>query len=104
MPTASLSRHRQAGALASAPRRNRSRAGAAGNHHRRHHRAAGVFSAAGTRYPFLVRDALDQGLLQTVLDDYLDRTVTFWMLWPASRYASPKLRVFIDHMSQHLRI
>jgi len=53
---------------------------------------------------FLVRDALDQGLLQTVLDDYLDRTVTFWMLWPASRYASPKLRVFIDHMSQHLRI
>ncbi|WP_050478325.1 LysR substrate-binding domain-containing protein [Herbaspirillum rhizosphaerae] len=53
---------------------------------------------------FLVRDALDQGLLRTVLDDYLDRTVTFWILWPASRYASPKLRVFIDHMSQHLRI
>lgn len=53
---------------------------------------------------FLVRDALEQGLLQTVLDDYLDRTVTFWMLWPASRYASPKLRVFIDHMSQQLRI
>ena len=53
---------------------------------------------------FLVRDALEQGLLRTVLDDYLDRTVVFWMLWPASRYASPKLRVFIDHMSQHLRI
>lgn len=53
---------------------------------------------------FLVREALEQGLLRTVLDDYLDRTVTFWMLWPASRYASPKLRVFIDHMSQHLRI
>ncbi|EJL94444.1 transcriptional regulator [Herbaspirillum sp. CF444] len=53
---------------------------------------------------FLVRDALEQGLLRTVLDDYLDRTVVFWMLWPASRYASPKLRVFIDHMSRHLRI
>jgi len=53
---------------------------------------------------FLVRDALEQGLLRTVLDDYLDRTVVFWMLWPASRHASPKLRVFIDHMSRHLRI
>jgi DNA-binding transcriptional LysR family regulator len=39
-----------------------------------------------------------------VLDDYLDREVVFWMLWPASRYASPKLRVFIDYMSEHLRI
>jgi DNA-binding transcriptional LysR family regulator len=53
---------------------------------------------------FIVRDALESGQLRTVLDDYMDRTVTFWMLWPASRYASPKLRVFIDYMSQHLRI
>ncbi|MFJ9535054.1 LysR substrate-binding domain-containing protein [Herbaspirillum sp. NPDC101396] len=53
---------------------------------------------------FLVREALSTGQLRTVLDDYLERTVTFWMLWPASRYASPKLRVFIDHLSQHLRI
>jgi DNA-binding transcriptional LysR family regulator len=53
---------------------------------------------------FIVHDALESGQLHTVLDDYMDRTVTFWMLWPASRYASPKLRVFIDYMSQHLRI
>jgi DNA-binding transcriptional LysR family regulator len=53
---------------------------------------------------FLVRDALANGQLRTVLDDYLDRTVHFWMLWPASRYASPKLRAFIDHLIHHLKI
>jgi DNA-binding transcriptional LysR family regulator len=53
---------------------------------------------------FMVRQALADGRLVTLLDDYLDRSVTFWMLWPASRYASPKLRVFIDHMSEHLAI
>lgn len=53
---------------------------------------------------FLVRDALASGQLVTVLDDYIDRTVVFWILWPASRYASPKLRVFIDYMSEQLRI
>jgi DNA-binding transcriptional LysR family regulator len=50
---------------------------------------------------FIIREALDEGELLTVLDDFLDKTVTFWMLWPASRYTSPKLRVFIDHMSKH---
>lgn len=53
---------------------------------------------------FLVRDAIGSGALRTVLDDYMDRTVTFWMLWPSSRYALPKLRVFIDYMSEQLRI
>jgi DNA-binding transcriptional LysR family regulator len=51
---------------------------------------------------FIIRHALDSGGLQTVLDDFIDKTVTFWMLWPASRYTSPKLRVFIDHLSRHL--
>jgi len=53
---------------------------------------------------FLVREALESGALVTVLDKYLEREVVFWMLWPASRYAAPKLRVFIDYMSDHLRI
>jgi DNA-binding transcriptional LysR family regulator len=53
---------------------------------------------------FLVRDALQCGQLITALDDYVDREVVFWILWPASRYASPKLRVFIDYMGAHLRI
>ena len=53
---------------------------------------------------FLVHDALQSGQLITVLDDYVDREVVFWILWPASRYASPKLRVFIDYISEHLHI
>jgi DNA-binding transcriptional LysR family regulator len=53
---------------------------------------------------FLVREALASGELQVVLDDFIDQTVTFWILWPASRYASPKLRVFIDYVSEHLQI
>ena len=53
---------------------------------------------------FIVRDELENGQVVTVLDDYMDQTVTFSMLWPASRFASPKLRVFIDYVVQHMRI
>ncbi len=53
---------------------------------------------------FIVRDELASGQLVTVMDEFLDKTVTFWVLWPASRYASPKLRVFIDFLQQNLRI
>jgi DNA-binding transcriptional LysR family regulator len=53
---------------------------------------------------FVVRDALASGELQIVLGDYIDQTVTFWILWPSSRYASPKLRVFIDYIAQNLRV
>lgn len=53
---------------------------------------------------FLVRDELASGALQIVLGDYIDQTVTFWILWPASRYASPKLRVFIDYIGENLRV
>ncbi|ELX07999.1 hypothetical protein Jab_2c00410 [Janthinobacterium sp. HH01] len=42
--------------------------------------------------------------LQIILADYMEQTVTFTMLWPASRYASPKLRVFIDYVVQNMRI
>lgn len=53
---------------------------------------------------FLVREALKAGDLRTVLDNYIERDVVFWMLWPASRHPSPKLRVFIDYMCAYLRI
>jgi DNA-binding transcriptional LysR family regulator len=53
---------------------------------------------------FIVADELKDGRLQTILDDYMDQTVTFSMLWPSSRYASPKLRVFIDYVVQNLRV
>jgi DNA-binding transcriptional LysR family regulator len=53
---------------------------------------------------FIVADALADGRLVTLLDDHMDQTVTFYMLWPSSRYASPKLRVFIDYVVQNMRL
>lgn len=53
---------------------------------------------------FIVADELRDGRLVTILDDYMDQTVTFSMLWPSSRYASPKLRTFIDYVVQHMRV
>ncbi len=47
---------------------------------------------------FMVNQAVREGRLQRVLDDYLEHRGSFWMLWPSSRHASAKLRVFIDHM------
>jgi DNA-binding transcriptional LysR family regulator len=51
---------------------------------------------------FMVRESVEQGRLRLVLDEYLDHRGSFWMLWPSSRYASAKLRVFIDHMCARL--
>ncbi|QLG92542.1 LysR family transcriptional regulator [Pseudomonas yamanorum] len=51
---------------------------------------------------FMVRESVEQGRLQRVLDDYVEHSGSFWMLWPSSRHASAKLRVFIDHMCDQL--
>ncbi|NGZ85059.1 LysR family transcriptional regulator [Duganella aceris] len=51
---------------------------------------------------FMVSDGLDSGELLTVLDEYMDQNITVSMLWPETRYASPKLRVFIDYLGQNL--
>jgi DNA-binding transcriptional LysR family regulator len=53
---------------------------------------------------FIIEDDLKDGRLRIILDDYMDQTVTFSMLWPASRHASPKLRAFIDYVVANLRI
>lgn len=53
---------------------------------------------------FIIAEDLKAGRVQTILEGYMDQTVTFSMLWPASRYASPKLRVFIDYMMENMRI
>lgn len=51
---------------------------------------------------FAIRHQLDEGTLITVLEDYTSHSGTFRMLWPSSRYMSPKLRVFVDFMVQNL--
>lgn len=51
---------------------------------------------------FAIRSQLNDGTLVTVLDDYTHHAGAFRLLWPSSRYLSPKLRVFVDFMAQNL--
>lgn len=53
---------------------------------------------------FIIEDELKDKRLHIILADHMEQMVTFTMLWPASRYASPKLRVFIDYVVQNMRI
>jgi len=53
---------------------------------------------------FIIADALRDGRLVTLLDDFMQETVTVTMLWPFSRHASPKLRALIDHVVEHMRL
>lgn len=49
-----------------------------------------------------LRRQFEEGTLVTVLDNYVEHNGPFRMLWPSSRYVSPKLRVFVDFMAQNL--
>ncbi|MBS1166913.1 MAG: Transcriptional regulator, LysR family [Proteobacteria bacterium] len=50
----------------------------------------------------LVKEQLVSGRLRTVLDDHVAHAGVMRLLWPASRYQSPRLRVFIDFASKQL--
>lgn len=47
---------------------------------------------------FMTREAIMRGELIPVLEEYIEHQGTFRILWPSSKYLSPKLRVFIDFM------
>lgn len=47
---------------------------------------------------FSIRELLATGQLQSVLDDYVTRKGTFYILWPASKHPSPKVRVLVDFL------
>lgn len=51
---------------------------------------------------FLIAEDIAAGRLRPVLADHMEHGGAFWMLWPNSKYALPKLRVFIDHMTTTL--
>jgi len=51
---------------------------------------------------FAIRRQLEDGTLVPVLDRYIRHEGTFRILWPSSRYLSPKIRVFVDFMAEHL--
>lgn len=49
---------------------------------------------------YSVKDALDSGELKTVLNSYIAHTTIFHILWPSTRQMTPKVRVFVDHMTK----
>jgi DNA-binding transcriptional LysR family regulator len=51
---------------------------------------------------FLVRDALDDGRLRTVLDGEGSYRGQFWAVWASSRHLTPKIRVFVDFIATRL--
>jgi DNA-binding transcriptional LysR family regulator len=53
---------------------------------------------------FLARDAIARGSLVTVLDAWRGAPGQFSVLWPSSRYLSPRLRAFIDFVGGRLAL
>jgi len=51
---------------------------------------------------FLAREPLASGALRTVLDTHIDAPAHFNLIWPSSRHLSPKVRVFVDFISERL--
>lgn len=51
---------------------------------------------------FLVRDALAEGRLVSVLEPHLGPARQFRALWPSSRHLSPKVRVWVDYLGAQL--
>jgi DNA-binding transcriptional LysR family regulator len=48
---------------------------------------------------FSVKNDLAGGRLNLVLNDYMKRSAAFHVLWPSSKQMSPKVRVFVDHVT-----
>lgn len=47
---------------------------------------------------FAIKEPLSDGRLHTVLTSYAERTGAFYVLWPASKYRSPKVRALVDFL------
>lgn len=51
---------------------------------------------------FMAKSGLAEGRLRTLLPDFLDGPGQFHLLWPSNRQLSPKVRVFVDFLSERL--
>ncbi|KFF65297.1 LysR family transcriptional regulator [Pectobacterium brasiliense] len=47
---------------------------------------------------FSIREQLAEGQLQPILTDYVERSGVFYVLWPASKHPSPKVRALVDFL------
>ena len=51
---------------------------------------------------FMLRAALDDGLLVRILPDYEGMTGDIWAAYPSRRHLSAKVRLFVEHFSVFL--
>jgi len=51
---------------------------------------------------FAIQRQLQQGRLRALLDEYVQHSGTFHVLWPSSRHMAPKLRAFVDYVAENL--
>lgn len=51
---------------------------------------------------FSIRESLADGRLQPVLADYVERIGVFYVLWPASKHPSPKVRALVDFLCERV--
>ena len=51
---------------------------------------------------FAVRRQVLDGTLKIILAEHIDHSGMFRAMWPSSRYLSPKVRVFVDFLAEHL--
>ncbi|MBJ6135627.1 LysR family transcriptional regulator [Ochrobactrum sp. Q0168] len=51
---------------------------------------------------FAVAQHINEGKLVSILDGFTAEAGIFRVLWPTSRYLSPKIRVFVDFMADNL--
>ncbi|MCU1755278.1 LysR family transcriptional regulator [Pseudomonas helleri] len=47
---------------------------------------------------FAIREPLADGHLQLILEDYVEHRGVFYVLWPASKHPSPKVRALVDFL------
>lgn len=52
---------------------------------------------------FSIRNALADGQLRKVLDRYMTRSTSFWIVWPSSKHMTPKVRTFVDFVALHFK-
>jgi len=51
---------------------------------------------------FAIQRQIKEARLRTVLDEFVQHSGSFDVLWPSSRYMPPKLRSFVDYVAENL--
>ena len=53
---------------------------------------------------YYVQSYIESGQLVTILDQFREPAEGIWAMYPQNRYLSPKIRLLIDHLTQHLQL